>query len=95
MLRIDDCDSPLHDGLEVIGEGAFYECTALHEIVVPPTVKSIKFGAFRECSRLTTATLLNGLEEIGKYAFYNCPSLQGITIPPAVKMINDGTFSGC
>jgi hypothetical protein len=36
----------LNDGLEEIGKYAFEECSSLQRIDVPPTVKSIKKGAF-------------------------------------------------
>ncbi len=35
----------LNDGLEEIGGWAFSECTSLHEIVIPNTVKRIKQDA--------------------------------------------------
>ena len=39
--------------LEVIGEFAFYGCTALTNITIPANVTSIGYGAFAGCSNLT------------------------------------------
>jgi hypothetical protein len=72
----------LHDGIEVIGEESFQQCTSLREIFIPPAIRAIKNGAFKGCSGLTTAILNDGLQEIGAYAFYGCTTLVQITTPP-------------
>ena len=59
----------LGDGLEEIGEDAFKECTLHERIIIPNSVKTIKDGAYRGCSGLTTVTLGSGLEEIGVRAY--------------------------
>jgi hypothetical protein len=41
----------LGEGLEEIGKHAFGRCTSLYDISIPPAVKSIKDGAFLQCSR--------------------------------------------
>ncbi len=73
----------INDGLEEIGEWAFYNCGLLWQIVVPPTVQTIKKKAFHQCATLTTTVnFQDGLEEIGASAFRLCTSLQGIVVPP-------------
>jgi hypothetical protein len=83
----------LNDGLEVIGEQAFEGC-ALVRIDIPPSVRVIKYGAFSDCSGLTTAILNDGLEEIGNFAFYGS-ALVRIDIPPSVRAIKEYAFTGC
>jgi hypothetical protein len=83
----------LNDGLEEIGEGAFYGC-ALVQIDIPPSVSVIKEGAFCNCSGLTTAILNDGLEEIGGWAFKGCALVQ-IDIPPFIRAIKNYAFEGC
>jgi hypothetical protein len=83
----------LNDGLEKIGERAFYRC-ALVRIDIPPTVMVIENEAFRDCSDLTTAILNDGLEEIGKCAFRRC-ALVRIDIPPSVREIDAAAFEEC
>lgn len=56
-------------GLEEIGTNAFRECTSLHEIVIPPTVKAMKGSAFEDCSTLSSVNLGEGLEEFGAGAY--------------------------
>jgi hypothetical protein len=85
----------LGDGLKEIGELAFFECTSIHDITIPPAVKLIEVGAFAPCSQLVTVVLWGGLEEIGAQAFSDRTSLHDVTIPPAVKTIEEGTFNRC
>ena len=45
------------EGLEKIGPGAFYGCTSLQAIFIPPSVKVIDWDAFDSCRQLKTAKL--------------------------------------
>ena len=45
------------DGLTEIGMGAFMECTALKQVIIPETVKTIGKSAFKDCSSLESMTL--------------------------------------
>ena len=83
----------LNDGLVVIWELAFNNCT-LVRIDIPPSVRAIKKGAFEACSNLRTAILNNGLEEIGVEAFSGC-ALERIDIPPTVREIDETAFEEC
>ena len=85
----------LNDGLEEIGEAAFYFCNTLREIDMPRSVKKIKMSAFGFCGGLTRVKLDEGLEEIEARAFYNCESLREIAIPRSVRVIREGVFSCC
>ena len=70
-------------GLEEIGRCAFWACTRLQEISIPP----IKDYAFYQCISLTDASLGEGLEEIGGSAFAWCTSLQEILIPSGIRAL--------
>jgi hypothetical protein len=83
----------LNDGLEEIGGGAFAQFTFVH-IVIPPSVKAIKWGAFYNCWGLTNVILNDGLEEIGGGAFKGCAFVH-IVIPPTVKEIDETAFEEC
>jgi hypothetical protein len=83
------------EGLEDIGDYAFYGCTSLREITIPPAVKAIKEKAFWGCSQLTTVNLSEGLEQIGKRAFGRCISLQRIVIPSTVIAIHKKACYHC
>lgn len=79
----------LGEGREEISVGTFGECTTLHEMFIPHTVRTINDAAFYRC------TLGRGLEVIGGDAFSGCTSLHEISIPPAVKNIEMRAFYGC
>jgi hypothetical protein len=73
----------------------FYECASLQHIVIPPTVKVMRYGAFSSCSRLMALQLGEGLEKIEGDAFSRCTSLQHVVIPRAVEAIEHETFLYC
>jgi len=53
------------------------------------------YGAFSNCTSLTSITLSNSLLSIGDYTFYNCSYLTSITIPDGVTSIGDYAFNSC
>ena len=64
-------------------------------VVVEPGVTNIGYGAFKECTSLTSMTLPEGVTEIGMYVFYGCTSLTSITLPEGVTKIGRSTFREC
>ena len=85
----------LHDGLRMIGQRAFYECSSLLRIIIPPSVSDILNGAFSGCTALVEVELHEGLRSIGKRAFGHCISLLRIIIPPSVSDIDYQAFAYC
>ena len=53
----------------------------------------IEFGAFADCSNLTSVTI-NSVTSIGDYAFAYCPNLKNIALVN-VETIGDYAFAGC
>lgn len=81
--------------IETIPEYAFADCSALHEIKMPATVKHILAYAFSNCNNLSTVEFLGDeLLTLGTGAFKDSPTLHYITIPEGVEKIEDETFSG-
>ena len=59
------------------------------------SVTSIGYGAFYNCSGLTSVTIPNSVTSIGDYAFYYCSGLTSVTIPNSVTSIGNTTFYKC
>ncbi|MCD8208102.1 MAG: leucine-rich repeat domain-containing protein, partial [Bacteroidales bacterium] len=85
----------------VIGEAAFYGCTALASITIPSGCTEIGDRAFYGCTSLSTVTLNDGLETLGDYAFCNCASLSTVVLPSTITSIGSeeygmyNVFAGC
>ena len=75
------------EGIESIGEFAFFECTLLSSITLPDTVKTIKYSAFAGCYYLESIDLGNGVESIEGEALSHCHSLKALRFPATLKSI--------
>ena len=70
------------------------------EVVIPSEynglpVKKIGFGAFQDCTGLTSVTIPDSVTAISDAAFWNCTGLTNIVIPDSVTTIGEGTFLDC
>lgn len=63
--------------------------------VIPNSVTSIEYEAFRGCSGLTSIIIPNSVTNIGECAFCECNSLTSVTIPNSVTSIGGAAFSSC
>ena len=84
----------LNDGLEKIGDYAFYH-NLVTEIVMPDSVRSIGSHAFALSEKLTNLKLNEGLLEIGDYAFRYSLGLKEIVIPNSVVSVGNAAFLQC
>ncbi len=62
------------EGVEVINQYAFYNCTALKSVTLPTTCKQIGEHAFEDCVILENVNFDN-VKIVSDYAFNNCKSL--------------------
>lgn len=85
----------ISSGVTSIGEGAFFVCSNLETIILPPSVTSIGDGAFRGCWNLREITLLSNITSIGNLAFFACSSLGTIILPSSVTSIGEKAFWEC
>jgi hypothetical protein len=84
------------EGLEVIGHGAFHNCTNLMLInKLPSTLKEIGEDAFRNCKSLDSIEFPEGLQVIGEAAFRECGELKRLKILSAHVVIEEFVFSEC
>ena len=63
--------------------------------IIPMDILHIGYGAFSQCSGLSTITIPDGVQSIDGTAFSGCSGLTSITIPNSVKSIGNGAFYNC
>lgn len=78
------------EGVEEIGAYAFAGLTALEEVVLPSTLTKIQYGAFINCTSLTTISFssVNNLQFINNDAFSGCTSLNNISLTSIIAIGN-------
>ena len=85
----------LNEGLKVIGERAFEDCSSLRSVTVPSTVTKLGWDAFKSCNSLIKLQLREGLKVIGEGAFYLCTALRSVTLPSSLTALSWAAFRGC
>lgn len=87
----------VENGVVHIGSHSFYGdyYSALTEIMLPQTLRSIGAFAFSGNSRLTEAEIPDGVETIGIYAFSYCGKLASVHLPDALISIGGNAFDCC
>ncbi len=85
----------IEDGVSVIGDRAFQNCTALTEVTLPAGAESIGRYAFAACTALTEIALPEGLQTVGAYAFQNCTALTEVTLREGLLKLDNSCFYGC
>ena len=71
----------------------YYIPSSLRSVTV--TGGNILYGAFYNCSMLTSVAIPDSVTSIGSYAFYGCSGLTSVTIPDSVTSIGSNAFNGC
>ena len=83
------------DGVQEIGEDAFWYCNRLTSIELPDSLQRIEKRAFYECRGLCGNIILPGnVKSIGEKAFY-FTGIESISIPKKVTDIGVGAFWNC
>lgn len=87
----------LNEGLEVIGNGAFLNCSSLKNVSIPNSVIVIGNNAFQNCSAMQNLNFGNvvsaSLQTIGNYAFNNVYEVLNINLPNNVTTIGNNAFA--
>ena len=80
----------------------YYSSSSYETYYIPSTLESVTitggtlhYGAFYNCTSLTSIIIPDSVTSIGSYAFHNCTSLTSITIPDSVTSIGDWAFYYC
>lgn len=82
------------DGIERIGDSAFFQCYYLEIIRLPDSLKSIERWAF-SYTALKSIYFPNGLLSIGSHAFDCCSELRRVLFPESVQQIDEYAFIYC
>ena len=85
----------IENGVQNVGDYAFYGCTALELVCIADSVTTIGTGAFYGCSALDNVIIPENVTTIGGGAFYNNASMTNITVPASVLSISSYAFSNC
>jgi hypothetical protein len=85
---------PQDGNLQVIGDGAFYECKELVGVAIPPTVRELRPWCFKDCAKLRTATVsVDGALELIDDSAFESTALEGtFVVPVKVARVMDRAF---
>ena len=84
----------LPEGLETIGDGAFYNCATLGHVEFPSTLKTIGDNAFYNAYGGSLFELPSA-ETIGDFAFYFAGIKGSVALPDGLTSIGKGAFESC
>lgn len=82
------------EGIEIIGNCAFYGIETAQELSIPSTVTTIGNSAFAGCG-MQSAVVPESVKTVGTYAFAYCKSLEELVIPGSVSDIGRGLVADC
>lgn len=83
------------EGVETIGNYAFYHCVSLESVTLPAEITEIGEYSFFDCTNLTRVSLSPGVTSIGNGAFCGCKKLSELNIPVGVSSIGEVAFCRC
>ena len=83
-----------NNNVAVIGESAFYNCTALESIDVS-SATTIGKNAFYGCSKLESVSLNDNLTKLADSTFNGCLKLNNLQLPSALTEIGANCFVNC
>ena len=82
-------------GAVTLGVNALRGCTALREVILGDSLRTVSESCFQGCTALARLDLGEGVETVGLYAFADCTALQSVTLPDSLTTLASRAFSGC
>ena len=86
-------EQPFRDDANSIRRLTYFIPSTLKQVTI--TGGNILYGAFYNCSSLTSVTIPDNVTTIGNSAFHDCSSLTSFTIPNDVETIGNAEFCNC
>ena len=83
------------EGVEKIGEEAFFCCDKLTDVILPDSVAIIGRMAFANCKGLTGLAIPDSVVTIEADAFYLCESLAGVSFADGNVKMENNPFTRC
>lgn len=79
-----------------IGQGAFYGCVYMQDVILPADLTVLESAVFKGCNDLRYITLPVGVKRIERETFMGCSSMTNIVIQAAdLSYIGTDAFLGC
>lgn len=94
MILLNETEVKIPENINVIGYGAFENCSYITHVNIPMGVTKIDTSAFAGCKGLVEIILPESLTSIYPSAFYNCSNLAEINIPKSTNYIGPHAFDG-
>ena len=83
------------DGVETIGQGAFWSRYNKFILRLPESVKNIEDDAFARCNSIFDVIVPESVQSMGSGVFQGCANLTTVQILSPIKQIGDRTFANC
>jgi len=80
------------EGVKALNANAFYNCNALANIQLSPTLQTIGLQSFMHCSSLTEIEIPASVETIGESAFSSASNLKSVKLNEGLKTIGCEAF---
>ena len=85
----------IEEGIETIGDAAFYGCVQLETVSLPESLRSIGAHAFMECEALREITVPQGVVRVQSCAFSGDTALESITLPDGLEELGGFALQYC
>ena len=77
----------MNEGIQEIGDEAFYGCNALRNVTIPGTVVRVGLHAFSGCKDLERVFICEGVQELNAGLFWCCVLLKEVCVPQSVQRL--------
>jgi len=85
----------INEGVNSIGNNAFYGCSRIEAVKLPESLVSIGSGAFKECQKLRDIVVPNNVKTVRFDAFAHCYSLRSCVFLGDVSVLDRYVFARC